>query len=278
MPREKRLAQNVHFFFTQAHFHAMYPAPVAAEIEHGIVISETDDATESESDLGMPKMVEQLEADVRRGFIRKVYGILIAQLLVTVGIAAPFQSLSKEWIEEHLWMVRLARWTSLAVVLVLACCRGTARSFPANYMFLFAFTACQGVVIGFVSAMYQTHSVLLAAGLTVALFSSLTAYACLTKSDFTGAGPYLFCALSGLCLAGFVLLFFPGSEGFFHVYACLGAMLFCFYIVYDTQLIIGGQHKKFKFEVDDYVFAALNIYLDIVDLFLFLLSLLGDRK
>lgn len=256
----------------------MYPVPVAADIEHGVVNPEMDEETESESDLGMPKMVEQLEADVRRGFIRKVYGILIAQLLVTVGIAAPFQSLSKEWIEEHLWMVRLARWTSLAVVLVLACCRGTARSFPTNYIFLFAFTACQGVVIGFVSAMYQTHSVLLAAGLTVALFSSLTAYACLTKSDFTGAGPYLFCALSGLCLTGFVLLFFPGSESLFHVYACLGAMLFCIYIVYDTQLIIGGQHKKFKFEVDDYAFAALSIYLDIVDLFLFLLSLFGDRK
>ena len=38
-------------------------------------------------------------------------------------------------------------------------------------------------------------------------------------------------------------------------------MLFSLYLVYDTQLIVGGAHKKFQFSVDDYVFAALNIYL-----------------
>ena len=47
---------------------------------------------------------------------------------------------------------------------------------------------------------------------------------------------------------------------------------------YDTQLIVGGAHKKHQFGVDDYVFAALNIYLDIINLFLLLLQLLQDRR
>eukprot|EP00931_Biecheleriopsis_adriatica_P028417 TRINITY_DN16946_c0_g1_i2.p1 TRINITY_DN16946_c0_g1~~TRINITY_DN16946_c0_g1_i2.p1 ORF type:complete len:186 (-),score=31.34 TRINITY_DN16946_c0_g1_i2:118-675(-) len=185
--------------------------------------------------------------------------------------------MSKEWIEEHVWMVKAAQWMSLAVILVLTCCRKAARAYPSNYIFLFMFTICEGLVVGFITARYQVHSVLFAAGLTIGLFTALTAYACLTKSDFTGLGPYLYLALLGLCLTGFVLLLFP--DGLAHrLYALIGAILFCFYIVFDTQLILGGNHKKHKFSVDDYVFAALSIYLDIVDLFLFILSLFGDRK
>lgn len=50
------------------------------------------------------------------------------------------------------------------------------------------------------------------------------------------------------------------------------------YIVYDTQLIVGGAHKKHEFGVDDYVFAALNLYLDIINLFIFILSIINDRR
>ena len=57
-----------------------------------------------------------------------------------------------------------------------------------------------------------------------------------------------------------------------------GCLLFSCYIVYDTQLIVGGQHKKHQFGVDDYVFAALNIYLDIINLFVYLLRLLNSRR
>lgn len=45
----------------------------------------------------------------------------------------------------------------------------------------------------------------------------------------------------------------------------------------DTQLIIGGKHAKFQFSVDDYVFAALNLYLDIINLFLFILQIINNR-
>merc|ERR1712048_325189 len=119
--------------------------------------------------------------------------------------------------------------------------------------------------------------------MTAAIFSLLTAYACTTKTDFTGMGPYLFAALFGLIMFGlFVMIFswiWPGMYSIAHmIYAALGAILFSFYIVYDTQLIVGGDHKKHQFSVDDYAFAALDLYLDIINLFLMLLSLFGSRK
>merc|ERR1719326_1064404 len=117
-----------------------------------------------------------------------------------------------------------------------------------------------------------------AAALTTGIFIGLSAYAFTTKSDFTGAGPYLFAALMGISLFGLVLIIFPAGAMMHKIYAGLGALLFSFYIVYDTQLIVGGNHKKHQFSVDDYVFAALNLYLDIINLFLYLLSLFGDRR
>merc|ERR1719343_1370915 len=61
------------------------------------------------------------------------------------------------------------------------------------------------------------------------------------------------------------------------MYDFVGVLLFTFYIVYDTQLIIGGSHKV-QFSIDDYCFAALNLYLDVINLFQQILRLLGDQK
>ncbi|XP_037533200.1 protein lifeguard 1 [Nematolebias whitei] len=55
-------------------------------------------------------------------------------------------------------------------------------------------------------------------------------------------------------------------------YAFLGTLLFSLYLVSDTQLILGGKHRKYQISPEEYVFATLNLYLDIVTMFLFLLQ------
>lgn len=127
-----------------------------------------------------------------------------------------------------------------------------------------------------VTAFYTTDSVLYVFFLTGAIFACLTYYARTTDTDFTGMGNYLAMALIGICLVGFIMCFFPGGV-MEKIYAGAAAILFSAYIVYDTQLIMGGDHKM-QFQVDDYVFAALNIYLDVLNLFLELLRLLGERN
>ena len=49
------------------------------------------------------------------------------------------------------------------------------------------------------------------------------------------------------------------------------------YIVYDTQLMMGGKHK-YSIDPEEYIFAALNLYLDIINLFLYILTLIGAAK
>jgi len=219
------------------------------------------------------------EGEVRSGFIRKVYSILSVQLVITAVIALPIQRLGPYWVAMHRQYMQMACFASLgAVIGVSCCCADLARKVPYNYMFLLLVTACEGVIVGFVSAMYTTESVVMALVMTSGIFICLTIYAFTTKTDFTGMGGYLMCVLCGLALTSFVCMFFPYSPMMQKLMGGIGAILFSFYIVYDTQLIVGGKHKKHQFGVDDYVFAALNIYLDIINLFLYLLELFGDRR
>jgi len=56
----------------------------------------------------------------------------------------------------------------------------------------------------------------------------------------------------------------------------MGAILFSFFIIVDTQLLLGGKREVLG--PDDYVYAALQLYLDVINLFLRLLQLLGKMR
>lgn len=233
-------------------------------------------SSESDSDSELSLDPDSALKAVRRGFVRKVYGLLSVQLVLTCAIAWPIQQAAPQLLAQNVMYLKAAMIGSLVAVMgVSCCCMETARKFPFNYLFLFFVTMCMAVMVGFVSAQYSTGSVVRVALLTATIFLGLTFYACTTKTDFTGCGPYLFVALVGLCVASILCAFFSAMQS---AIAGMGAVLFSFYVVYDTQLIMGGKHQKVKYGLDDYVFAALNIYLDIINLFINLLQLLGGRS
>ena len=59
--------------------------------------------------------------------------------------------------------------------------------------------------------------------------------------------------------------------------SAFGAVLFGMYIVFDTQMMLGGKHK-YAISPEEYIFASLNLYLDIVNLFLYILSILNEGR
>jgi len=61
------------------------------------------------------------------------------------------------------------------------------------------------------------------------------------------------------------------------VYACGGALLFSIYLVYDTQMMMGGK-KKYSISPEEYIFATLNLYLDIVQIFMYILMIIGSSN
>lgn len=116
---------------------------------------------------------------------------------------------------------------------------------------------------------------MLALGMTGAITIGLTLFAFQTKIDFTGWGGALFSFLIILMVVGVFTIFFP-SNILRTVYAGIGALVMSLYIIYDTQMMIGGDHK-YSISPEEYVFAALTLYLDIVNLFLYILRLIGGR-
>ena len=56
-----------------------------------------------------------------------------------------------------------------------------------------------------------------------------------------------------------------------------GVILFSFYLIYDTQLIIGGKHRQYQFTEDMYILASLTLYLDIINIFIYLLEIMNSK-
>lgn len=227
-------------------------------------------------------LLKDATKDVRMGFVRKVYGILSVQLILTVMIAAFMQTFSLAQLQTQSWLLGLSVFVTLGTVCAMSLCRQMTRTYPTNYAILFTFTVAEAILLGFASAAYTWQSVLLCTGLTAVIFLALSIFAMQSNTDFTGLGIYLYGALLSLLFWGFamslMMAFGVKMVWLIMLYDLIGVVTFIFYIIYDTQMIIGGSHKSCQFGIDDYVFAALNIYLDIIQLFLHLLRLMGKRK
>eukprot|EP00933_Yihiella_yeosuensis_P023357 TRINITY_DN18184_c0_g1_i1.p1 TRINITY_DN18184_c0_g1~~TRINITY_DN18184_c0_g1_i1.p1 ORF type:complete len:248 (-),score=35.05 TRINITY_DN18184_c0_g1_i1:363-1106(-) len=215
---------------------------------------------------------------VREGFIRKVYATVAGQLIFTAVVAAPIVTAGDMWLQEHLHLMVCSSFGFVVLALSLTCCcTELLRKHPWNIMILALFTSLESVSLGFFCAMYEVSSVLLCFGATAVIVACLTVFSVTTKVDVTSMGRYLATASLGLFFFGLAGLWM-GVQSLQMLYACGGALLMSGYIVYDTQLIAGGKHQTKRFSIDDYVLAALSLYLDLVRLFMFILRILGKRR
>mmetsp|Transcript_127945 Transcript_127945/g.226684 ORF Transcript_127945/g.226684 Transcript_127945/m.226684 type:complete len:263 (-) Transcript_127945:76-864(-) len=227
---------------------------------------------------------KNVPVEIRMGFVRKVYSILSAQLVLTVAIGSIFQVAEQDWLTSNVWMLFVAMIVQIAAMCTLACNPDLGRRFPQNYVLLFVYTIAYGIIVGFIAAMYVWQSVALAACITMGLFLVLSIYASIAETDFFGYMPYAIVFLAALLIFGNVILFMSlfgvEVEWLMVFYDVLAAMLFSFFIVFDTQVILGevGKGHHAQLAIDDYAFGAITLYTDIMGLFLHLLRLLGERK
>ena len=211
---------------------------------------------------------------MRLGFIRKVYGILTFQLLLTVFMCAlTFISSIRTFYQTNIVIFWICLGLSIFLVIPIICCKSVSRKVPTNYILLSLWTFCESYMVATCCSFYQPEVVISAASMTFAVTFALTLYACTTKTDFTFLGGMLFvcvCLLICLCIFSFIL------SSFLHtLYCILGVLVYSIYLIYDTQLVMGkfGQ----EYQIDDYILAALMIYIDIIQIFLYLLQIFGRR-
>ncbi|TMW47754.1 hypothetical protein DOY81_007161 [Sarcophaga bullata] len=218
------------------------------------------------------------DPSVRHGFIRRVYLILTVQLLITLGIICifVFNEDLQDYVTENPHLVIVAFGITFTTMIALACCPDIRRRTPGNYICLGIFTLAESFLLGTIASVYEPMTVLLAVGITAAICFALTVFAMQTRIDFTLMGGFLLVILIVFMVFGIVMIFFR-SQMMRMIYCGLGVIIFSLYLLYDTQLMLGGKHQ-YSLSPDEHVFAALNLYIDIVQIFLFILGLLGSRE
>ncbi|MCL7022402.1 hypothetical protein MKW94_000805 [Papaver nudicaule] len=233
--------------------------------KHGKPGGDIESGTSSEP-LLYPAMSESPE--LRWSFIKKIYTILSLQLLLTVAIASivvfvpavPRYILTSNG-GHALFIVILI--TPLIVLCPLYCVR---QKHPVNLILLGIFTIAISMSVG-LSCALTSGKIILTAVVVISL-TMYTFWAAKKGYDFNFLGPFLFGSLTVLIVFGIIQIFFPFERIGVMIYEGVGAVIFCGYIVYDTDMLIK------RYEYDDYVWASVSLYLDIINLFLHLLSLL----
>ncbi|XP_060857753.1 protein lifeguard 1 [Metopolophium dirhodum] len=212
---------------------------------------------------------------IRKDFICKVYSILMCQLIITlifVGMATLHDE-TRTYVKTHPWLTIIAFVITFAILIALACCENVRRKSPLNYILLFVFTLSKSFLLAVSVSLYYPEQVLLALGLTILICFALTIFAFQTKIDFTVMGGFLLIAVIVLFVGSIVALFFPGKMTIL-IIASAGAIIFSLYLIYDTQMMVGGDHK-YSISPEEYIFAALTIYVDIVNIFIYILAIIG---
>ena len=102
-----------------------------------------------------------------------------------------------------------------------------------------------------------------------------TIYAATTKSDFT-ASYGIVMILGAILLVLFIVTLFTSSPLIHNIYCGVGVLLFGIYLIIDTQMILGG--RSIELSIDDWALAAMLLYIDIIQIFLYLLQLLGSSN
>ncbi|XP_034100919.1 protein lifeguard 1 [Drosophila albomicans] len=210
----------------------------------------------------------------RRAFISKVCCILAFQLAITAGITCIFVFVESAnlWLREHIWITFIAIGIFMILSMVLMCYIQVARKVPINYILLILCTVSMSIMVSASCLWHEPMQILTAVGITAAVCIALALFAAFAPWDFTGCGPFLCILMLVLVLLGIVNIFVH-SRTLLWIIVCVGILLFSMYLVYDVQMMVGG-HKN-QYSEEDYIVAALCIYIDVVQMFLYILMLLG---
>ncbi|XP_075520521.1 protein LIFEGUARD 2-like [Primulina tabacum] len=217
-----------------------------------------------------PMMLESPE--LRWSFIRKIYTIVSIQLLLTIGVAAVVVTVHPISRFFATTGAGLALYIVLIITPFIVLCPlyYYYQRHPLNYFLLGVFTVALAFAVGLTCAYTSGKVIMESVILTAVVVISLTLYtfwAAKRGQDFNFLGPFLFGSVVVLMLFALIQILFPLGRVSVMIYGCLASIIFCGYIIYDTDNLI----KRYTY--DEYIWAAVALYLDVINLFLSLLSL-----
>lgn len=222
------------------------------------------------------------QGDTLGQYTAKTFLWMMLGLLVTFGVAAIGYATDLTWVLYRdipgLQLILLVVTLILSITMV---SRIERMSVTSAVVLFVAFSALFGLTLSLYMYVFQMTSFILIFLLTALYFGALAAYGYLTKADLSRLGPILFSGLIFLVIFGLLSMFIPGLAAMDRAVCLIGIVVFLGYTAYDTQRIQAfySYYSGYPDMLEKAsIFSALQLYLDFINLFLYLLRFMGRRK
>lgn len=216
------------------------------------------------------------DAKLQTAFLTQAFVWMFVGLLVSAGVAAVVQSNDQliNFAADNFFILMIVQ---LGIVLGISAAINRISATVALGLF-FVYAATLGLTIGLIVSAYTGGSVATAFLSASAMFGAAALYGATTKRSLTSLGGILFMGLIGIIVASVVNIFLAsGTLGW--IISIVGVVIFTALTAYDVQRIQAGDLAARTGSMEKAaVIGALHLYLDFINLFLFMLRLLGGRN
>ncbi|MDO5756222.1 MAG: Bax inhibitor-1/YccA family protein [Rhodobacterales bacterium] len=217
-----------------------------------------------------------------RAHMNKVYGTMSVGMLLT--FLAAWAVGNNAYMMETLF-TGVLRWVVMFAPLIMVFAFGAVinkLSAAAAQLFFYAFAAVMGVSISYIFVIFTDFSIAQVFLTTSIAFAGLSLWGYTTKKDISGWGSFLIMGVIGLIVAS-VINIFLGSPAIMFAISILGVLIFAGLTAYDTQAIKNeylahAHHGDTEWMGKSAIMGALRLYLDFINMFMFLLSIMGNRE
>jgi FtsH-binding integral membrane protein len=223
-----------------------------------------------------------------RAHMNKVYGLMSVGMALTGGVAwavGTSDALLSIFMNPATLQPNILGWIVmfLPLVMVFAFSAMINRlSVAAATLFFYVYADAMGLSLAYIFAIYTGASIATTFFVTAIAFAGLSLYGYLTKRDLSAMGTFLVMGLWGLLIAMIVNIFLASPALDFAISA-IGVLIFAGLTAWDTQSIKNTYLQHAQGGDQEWlgkaaIMGALNLYLDFINMFLFLLRFMGDRE
>ncbi len=231
--------------------------------------------------VGVGARTTEIDAGLR-AHMNKVYGLMSVGMAITGAVAWAIGT--NDAMVNAIFATPL-KWVVMFLPLVMVFAFGALiprLSVAAAQLFFYVYAAAMGLSLSFIFAVYTSTSIAQTFFITAIAFAALSLYGYTTKKDLSAMGTFLMMGVIGLLLAMVVNIFLASSALAFAISA-IGVLIFAGLTAYDTQTIKNTYLQHAQNGDQDWlgkaaIMGALNLYLDFINMFMFLLSFLGNRE
>jgi len=237
--------------------------------------------------VGIGARSAQIDAGLR-AHMNKVYGLMSVAMVLTGAVAwavGSSDALIAIFRDPLTMRPNILGWVVMFAPLIMVFAFGAMinrLSAAAAQLFFYAFAGVMGLSLAWIFQVFTGVSIAQTFFVTAIAFAGLSLYGYTTKKDLSGWGTFLMMGVIGLLVASIVNIFLQSSALMFAISA-IGVLVFAGLTAFDTQNIKNTYLEHAQSMDDEWlaksaIMGALNLYMNFINLFMFLLQFLGNRE